>query len=381
MIAIRRPRPARPGPAVAPPRPRLRRALAPARLAAVLAALSIAAPPTTAAAQGSSGAQPDKTARDEAASRFKKGVDLFGDGDYQAALIEFRRAYELVPSYSVLYNIGQVQYQLQDYAAALATLERYLAEGGRQIPSARRSDVEEDIQKLKGRISQIDLVVNVPDAEVAVDDVPLGKGPFRKPLTVSAGRRKITVSREGYGTQLRMVDLASNDTIRLTFELVERGGAQPAPPPEGPMVASPTPDRRDPGASVEATSPPARGGSTPDAAGRASVPWVGWAATGAFAAGAAVFGALALGASSDLQDLRAERGTSADELSSAAGKTTAFAVVTDVLAGAALVAGGISLYVTLSRPSPSENATAARPGRPTIRVGVAPTSLWVLGTF
>ena len=37
-------------------------------------------------------AAPTAAAKTEAATRFKKGLDLFKDGDYQAALIEFRRA-------------------------------------------------------------------------------------------------------------------------------------------------------------------------------------------------------------------------------------------------------------------------------------------------
>ena len=49
---------------------------------------------------------PTKAQQQEAATRFKKGLDLFKDGDYQASLIEFRRANELAPNYNVLYNIG-----------------------------------------------------------------------------------------------------------------------------------------------------------------------------------------------------------------------------------------------------------------------------------
>lgn len=352
-----------------PPRPRrARRALAHV-LAAALAALAASTPPAPAQAQG--GSQPTKAARDEASSRFKKGIELFNDGDYHAALIEFRRAYELVPTWGVLYNIGQVQFQLQDYAAALSSLERYLSEGGRQVPAARRAEVEKDIQKLKGRISHIDLTINVPDAEVSVDDVSIGKGPFTKPITVSAGRRKITVSREGYATQSKTVDLASNDTTKLTFDLVERPGQpasadpKPAPAAEG---------GEEPDAPPEAPSA-APDGPTP-ATGTSIMPVAGWVATGAFAAGAVVCGVLALGASSDLKDLRAQQGASPEALSDAASKTTTLAIVTDVLTGAALIAGGISIYYTVTSPSPAPTA-----GARAVRVGVSPSGVRVLGTF
>jgi hypothetical protein len=359
--------------------------LALARLAALFGALSIAAPPRVAAAQdgaaieGAQPTQPTKAVRHEAASRFKKGIELFTDGDYQAALIEFQRAYDLVPSYSVLYNIGQVQYQLQDYAGALSTLERYLAEGGRRVPAARRRDVEKDIQKLQGRISQVEISINVPGAELAVDDVPVGKGPFTKPVTVSAGRRKITASKEGYATQSRFVDLASNDRTKLTFELVERGDAQPAPPAEGPPAA-PVPGDSDQGGPPPANAPASNVGAATPGAGSSSMPWAGWAATGAFAAGAVVFGVLALGASSDLQDQRAQLGASPDDLSDAAGKTTAFAVVSDVCMGATVIAGGLSLYLTVHRSSSGRGAAGGR-SRGALQVGVAPSGVRVIGSF
>src|SRR5438105_150249 len=49
---------------------------------------------------------------DEAAMRFKRGLELYEEQDFPNALIEFRRAYELQPSYKILYNLGQVCFQL-----------------------------------------------------------------------------------------------------------------------------------------------------------------------------------------------------------------------------------------------------------------------------
>src|SRR4051794_1962396 len=98
------------------------------RFLAVVAALAVTAPELSAFAQQSA-SPPSKAAQTEAFSRFNKGKELFSEGDLQAALIEFRRAYELAPNYVVLYNIGNVYYQLQDYPNALTYLERYLQEG------------------------------------------------------------------------------------------------------------------------------------------------------------------------------------------------------------------------------------------------------------
>lgn len=346
------------------------------RAAPILLSLAIAAPPRSVAAQGASTAQPSKAARDEAASRFKKGIELFKEADYQAALVEFRRAYELVPSWQVLYNIGQVQYQLQDYAGALATLERYLSEGGKQVPAARRTEVERDIQTLKGRIAFVEITVNVPDAEIAVDDEPVATAPLSKPLTVSAGRRRVSVSREGYAPQSKVVEVASGDTAKLDFKLIERGAGAPASPAPGPGAGR---DGKD-----QATPEEAGPRSASEAGGSGSgVPWIGWGVTGGLAAGAVVFGALALGASSELGDLKETRGVSPEDLDAASSKATTFAVVTDVLAGAAIVAGGISLYLTLRSP-PSDGEGGERGAqaktRP-LRLGIGPGRIQVSGSF
>src|SRR5262249_55177014 len=136
------------------------------RILAVAFALALATPAPVLAQQ----AAPTKEQKAEASTRFKKGLDLFKDGDYQAALIEFRRANELAPNYNVLYNIGQVYFQLQDYPSALVALQRYLDEGGSAIPSSRRADVQKDIDKLKARVANLEITSAVADSDVTIDD-------------------------------------------------------------------------------------------------------------------------------------------------------------------------------------------------------------------
>src|SRR5205823_3457182 len=54
-----------------------------------------------------------ETAAKEASRHFQRGVDLDNEGDYRGALVEFKKAYALLPRASVLYDIGQTEYQLQ----------------------------------------------------------------------------------------------------------------------------------------------------------------------------------------------------------------------------------------------------------------------------
>src|SRR4051812_31637230 len=66
----------------------------------------------------------ETAAQKEAGTHFQRAVQLYSEADYRAALVEFKRAYELAPHVTVLYNLGQTHYQLQNYAEALNTFER-----------------------------------------------------------------------------------------------------------------------------------------------------------------------------------------------------------------------------------------------------------------
>src|SRR5260370_20021824 len=107
-------------------------------------------------------------------AHFKRGVDFFKEGDYRAAMIEFKRAYEAAPNYKVLYNLGQTSLELQDYAGALKAFRGYLDGGGRDIAAARRAQVEVELKKLDSRVARVEIAVNLEGADVAGDDVSVG---------------------------------------------------------------------------------------------------------------------------------------------------------------------------------------------------------------
>lgn len=310
--------------------------------AALLAVASIAA-----------SARAEPPAPVEADGHFRRGVELYKETDYRAALIEFRRAYDLSPAYQVLYNIGETSYQLQDYAAALKTLEQYLSEGGGRLAPDRRAEVEKEVSKLRLRVARMLFVTPLADVEITIDDVSVGKTPFDGAVLVSAGRRKIVASKAGRPSLTKLIDVAGGDTLNVPLALAE---ADAAPTPT--LLPAPT----------VPTPPPA------------VVPVWPWVTTGALAAGALVTGILALGASSDLRGKLDAFPANADDITSARGTTKAFALTTDVLLGAAAVMGGVSIYLTVARRgSPDQSEKQGR--GPAVLLGVTPGGARVLGTF
>ena len=292
-------------------------------LALPLAWLALAGAPRTAHAQ-----ETDESIRD-AGRHFQRGVALYGEADYRAALIEFKRAYSIAPNAAVLYNVGETQYQMQDYAGALTTFEHYLDEA--PPADAHRTDVEASVPILRARVGHL-MIATVPaGADVSVDDQPIGRTPLDRPsLLVSVGRRKVTAAVPGRPAMTRFVDVAAEDNAAVVLQL--------APAAEA------------------ATVPAPRTGSSAPVATRTSagsIPWfaLGWSGTGALAAGAVSFGLVALKESNDLKTQRASYPVSAGVLQHDASLVTTYSAVADTLAVAATIAGGVTLLSALATPS------------------------------
>jgi hypothetical protein len=184
-------------------------------LAAAFAAIALASAP------GDGRADPLPAAAESVArarQHFRRGVQLYEEDDFRAALIEFNRAYQIAPNPAVLYNVGQSYYQLRDYASALATLEKYVREAGDQMADDRRAQVQGELKELRGRVAHVTVRTNVADAELTIDDAPVDHA-AREPLLVGAGRHKVTASRRGYVATSRVVDIAGGDDVEVRLNL------------------------------------------------------------------------------------------------------------------------------------------------------------------
>lgn len=270
-------------------------------------------------------------AEDDARARVKRGLELYDEGEYRLSLTELQRAYDLVPNYKVLYNIGQVRIQLGEYAEAQRVLRRYLDDGKEEIGAERRADVEKDLAMLAGRVAVVTIEVNLADAEVFVNDRAAGRGAIAK-TPVDPGSVRITVTRPGYESQSKAVNVASGDQTVVRIEL--------APVKRDVIVV--------------------------DEGGVPKIAVVGWIVTGVLAAGAVGTGIAANAAYSKFEDQRASpipgsAEQAAVDLDKQGNLADALALTTDILIGSAIVAGGVSLWLTLrGKPKP--------PGVPAFRI-------------
>lgn len=300
-----------------------------------------------------------KAQTEEARGRFARGVELYRDGDYRGALIEFNRAYQTAPNFRIQYNIGQTCVELQDYACGLRAFEKYVADGKGEAPADRKAFAEGEVKRLQKLVGYIRVVVDQPGAEVLIDNVSVGRTPLAEPILVGAGRRTVSVVLPPNPPSVRAVDIAGGDRVDVKMELSEPK-REPPPPPTTPPTTQPQPR----------PAPP------PEPRSNAPI-WIAGITTGALTAGTVVFGLLTLSANSTLKSDADQYPTSGQKMDDARTKVNTLALVTDVLGGAAILGAGITTYLIFSSGSSSRTGSAPPP----VNVGFGPGSAMVSGHF
>jgi tetratricopeptide (TPR) repeat protein len=282
---------------------------------------------------------------------FDRGVEYYRDGNVTAALIEFKRAYATAPNYRVLYNLGQVSNTLGDYTAAESYFQQYLKDGGAEIDSARRRDLENTLGKLAGRITTVNLTCNVAGAELFVDDVSVGTSPLAEPVRVSAGTRRLSAAISGRRRAARAVEAAGGES--LAVRLVLEPDREELPP-----LAQTTPS-----------------GSVRESSGPGAAMWLG-IATGALAVGAGVMGTLAVIDGSKYHDAL-HRSATARELDSLHDRAQVKAISTDILLGATAVTGIITVVALIANGGEEHapRAATSRAHEARVSLGLG-TLLW-----
>jgi len=278
--------------------------------------------------------------KEEAKAHFANGVDLFKNGDFDAALIEFRTAYDAKPHFAVRYNIGITLYKLHLYGESHEELVAYLDEGGDDVPAEKRVEVEEIIGKLEALLGTLTVDCAVEGAKLVVDGEPR----ISWSLRLDVGSHEVEVAAPGHETFKTTVDLAGGAAVEIHADLVpEQGGGQEPGPVEPPGT---------PGKGV----PPAAF-------------WSMMGATGALAVAAGITGGLVIKQDRDYADLAFE-----DDWRSAQARGKRLMIAADVLWPAAAAAGIATIVMAFLTDFDREKKVSVLP------VG-APLGLAVTGSF
>jgi hypothetical protein len=286
---------------------------------------------------------------EQARKHFGQGLKLYKDGDFDAALVQFERAYAVKPNFKVLYNIAQCYFELHQYVEARDTLARYLKEGAGQIDAERQIKVETDVADLQRRIAHLTLKVNV--TTVYVDGKKIGVTPLSAVVDVSEGQRTISVETADRGSKQRVVRVGGGEDQVIDIQF--------AAPSAAPVTTA---------APSNKTEAPRQQASSGLGAGF----WVTGGLAVALGAGAGVTGYLALQAQDDRKKDLETFGVTRADLDDTRKRAKTFALTTDILAGSAIVCAGVATVLLITHDS----GTGEQVG-----LGVGPGNVTLRGRF
>lgn len=156
----------------------------------------------------------------EAREHLNRGTQLLEQENYDAALAEFERAYEIVGEHParhlILYNIALAHERMFRYDLALEYYNRFLAEAPPDAP--QRAEVQGTIRTLENFLATVQIQSNVA-AEVWVANRQVGTAPGT--IRIPAGRHTIELRAQGYTDGRREIQIAARETQTLSFTLSE----------------------------------------------------------------------------------------------------------------------------------------------------------------
>jgi len=305
---------------------------------------------------------PDAGPKPEAIEAHKRAVKQFDAGDYAASLSSFQKAYDLSPTFHILYNIGRASRRTGDYIRASEAFESYLKDGGGELKEERRVDVKKKLEELKALIGSLEITVNIDGAKVFVDDAVVGESPLSSPVRVNAGPHRVKVVIDGAVPVVREVDVTSGPPIAVELEL-ELGPKDDVPPPT----------------SNASTGLPGSSWPSGIAVGL-------WVATAAFAVGAGVTGTIAIVSSNDLETMRYAgpnlQPSPDSDIRGTSDRVDTMAQVTDWLIAGAVVTGVSAIYLTIAGATETEaGASGSTPPSGSTSIGVGPGGISLRGSF
>ncbi|MBI4511869.1 MAG: PEGA domain-containing protein [Deltaproteobacteria bacterium] len=143
------------------------------------------------------------TRKDRAKEHYRRGQELYTQGEYERAIPEFLAAYCLVPVPEAIYNIGQACERLVDFEQAVFWFERYILALPSDSPKSaeERETVGNRVAVLRRLPARIRVATEPPGATVTLTGPPepiVGKANDKDPIRVPAGKYTMHVELPGY---------------------------------------------------------------------------------------------------------------------------------------------------------------------------------------
>ena len=281
---------------------------------------------------------------EEAKALFRSGVASFKAGSYIEAANAFRKANEIKPNWSLLFNIAQCETAAKRYGLAYEAFEDYFAKGGDDLDIERRELVKEEIENLKKLIGTLE--IKAPKgATVTVDGVHRGTTLLPGRLKIAVGMiHTVEIHQKGSLLHSEKVKVSQGERIRIE-------------------VAAPLPSDKEDEAPSEVETAQPQGMGTEDLPKDSKPPKIriiGWTGIGVGASlliAGAVTGGIALSMNNELEEA-CPSGVCPAEKRDRKETKDALMISCDVLWATGAVAGGVGIGLLIwSYRSQKKNET------------------------
>ncbi|MBS2018641.1 MAG: PEGA domain-containing protein [Deltaproteobacteria bacterium] len=160
-------------------------------------------------------AQPaDDARRNEAKAHFLRGVEHTERAEWDAAVSEFLRSREILPTSTNTYNAAVALRKANRFDESLEMYEALLREFP-EIPAAEKQVAARELEQLQTSIGTITVEDAVPRAKIVVDGRERGTFPLAAPIRIGAGSHTVRVSADGYLPFETKIDVAGGKTTTV----------------------------------------------------------------------------------------------------------------------------------------------------------------------
>lgn len=175
----------------------------------------------------------------DAATLFKQGKELYGEGKYQEAYEAYNKAWELQQGFDIAGNLGNVEMKLGKYSDAAVHLRYVIANLPPSYDPERRDAVlsrtKELLNEALTHVALVTVAIEPEGASVSVDGKEIGTTPLADELVLSKGEHKLVAKLDGHETLEHTIDAkgGSKETLRMSLKAAGSGDVPKKPGEEG----------------------------------------------------------------------------------------------------------------------------------------------------
>jgi hypothetical protein len=144
---------------------------------------------------------------------------LFNNNDFARALEKYKQAYDVSADPRLLYDMAICEKNLKHYARMQTLLQRYSKDEGSALTGEEKQIVDDALAATKNLVGAVHLEVNEPGASVSVDGEPDGVTPLPQALMLDLGLHKVTVTKPGFVSAEKELDVAGGSGASLSLTL------------------------------------------------------------------------------------------------------------------------------------------------------------------